>query len=148
MTHWSPLYVRQLIERTGWKGDTVVPATAMALTASGGMDHYVSDPTGNVAQRRQGLFALTADEFGSVNGRDVWNVNDNAKAAHDLWANSGGLWGWHPAWWAPQYAGFSDLVEAIANTHGPKPPIVNTDWRGRMDQAAAIANDLFHRMVR
>lgn len=113
MTRWNTAKVGQWARDAGWTGAELHHAVAVAMAASQGDDHHVSNPSYVPALERRGLWALRASEAPDLDADDLFNPVKNAAAAHAAWSDHGRSWSWHPVWVAGAADEHVGLVRAV-----------------------------------
>lgn len=103
MTLWPAARIADFASSAGWRGERLVEATALALTVSGGDDHWewVSSTTGAVVAI--GLWGL-APAF--VPGYELDELADprvNARAAYATWKAAGESFRWSKSYGTAAY---------------------------------------------
>lgn len=109
MTWWAPLDVLGYARGAGWVDADAKVATALALMASGGADHYdgqAIDP-GN---HDRGLWTLSTARVAPDQAPNLYDPTFNAATAALLWARYGHTWAWHGAWSSDGGAGVRRLL--------------------------------------
>jgi hypothetical protein len=95
---WGSDAVARWATGAGWRGEALHDAVALAIAASGGADHYRSNPISTPGAERRGLWALRVDEVPAHVADDLWLPSVCAQVAHNLWSASDGSFAWHPVW--------------------------------------------------
>lgn len=113
MTRWNTAKVGQWARDAGWTGADLHRAVALAMVASQGDDHHVSNPSYVPALERRGLWALRASEAPQLDPDELFDPAKNAAAAFVAWGQHGRSWSWHPVWIAGATDDHIDLVRAV-----------------------------------
>jgi hypothetical protein len=98
VTQWGSLFVSQVAARAGFRGEAMHDATALAMAATQGQDHYAHNPISLPGAERRGLWAIRVDEVPVGAVGDLFDPEFNAKVARLLWQASSDSFGWHPSW--------------------------------------------------
>lgn len=87
---WSPATIAHYATGAGFVRPDVYTATAIALAASGGIDHYDHSPGVPGAGRYVGLWGVDTDEWPDL-AHDVLTPHGAAVAAYELTRRCGGF---------------------------------------------------------
>lgn len=98
MTWWAPLEVLGFALKGGFTATQAKQATAIALAASGGADHYQWAPPGSPGTDVRGLWGITAHRYDPDELPDLFSPVSSAQAVCNLWARYGRSWSFHYAY--------------------------------------------------
>lgn len=98
MTAWGFDTVAKIAKGAGFSGEALHDAVSLAMAASGGADHYRYNPIGTPGAERQGLWAIRVDEVPPARIVDLFNPDQCAAIARELWVAASSSFGWHPVW--------------------------------------------------
>ena len=96
MTVWAPTMIARWVRDAGLPEGQVIHATALALAATHGADHYKANPTAHPVTERQGIFALRRADLPPDLDVDLFSPTDSATALVGIWRAQGERWDWHP----------------------------------------------------
>lgn len=94
---WDAHQLANVARAAGFAHDDVVTATALAISTSGGLDHYDYRPGSPGSGRYVGLWGIDVDRFPWLAARPLEVPQVAAQTAYELVADH---WGWH---WSPWY---------------------------------------------
>ncbi len=145
MTAWGASAVRDIAAGAGWKGPALVDATALAMAASMGADHYAHNPISAPGAERRGLWAVRIDEVPDELSTDLWDPKVCAEVAHALWELSGQTFGWHPTWNNGSAARIRPAIELhLARGGKPAGPVSTMSFQTQLAHTVGRANALQH----
>ena len=143
VTQWGADMVAAVARRVGWKGAPLVDATALAMAASGGADHYSHNPISAPGAERRGLWAIRVDEVPGDSAVDLFDVDANALVARALWELSSQTFAWHPAWVSGTAARIRPSIELHLSKQGKRSgPLSGQDFQTRLHGMAALAEHI------
>src|SRR5271154_1446157 len=96
MTFWPPLAVRGFITQAGFARADADQATALAMCASDGADHYQWKPDDVPGVDQRGLFAIDVCRVGEDDAGMLYHPAPNAEWAFALWNHYVKSWEWSP----------------------------------------------------
>lgn len=104
--------------KAGFDRQQASHATAVAMAASGGADHYqwTHPTTPGVDQR--GLFALDVNRVGEADASTLYDPQVNAEWAYALFEHYGKGWHWHPVYNANNGASVRAFLMALDTDRG------------------------------
>lgn len=115
MTTWRTPALAGFVEAAGFRGDDRAVAVAVALSASGGNDAYVTEPWGGSLSRYVGLwqvYAAASDTEAIVGLLDPYR---NAEAAREAFLANDDRWDWCIGWVTGRFALYlPDARRAVA----------------------------------
>jgi Lysozyme like domain len=117
MTTWAARSIAKFARDGGFYGDDVKVATAIALAATGGHDHYDMRAGVPGSGHWMGLWAIDADEHPDLVARDLLDPYAAARAAKQLTDDADGF-DWSPVW---RNGSYRTLLEHAGVESGREP---------------------------
>lgn len=137
----TPPQLAALGHQVGWRGDDLVVAVALALTASAGDPAEWAHQGGPAGYDMRGLWQLDTRAYPTLSARNLFDPRVNAEAAYALWKRHGGFAGWAPGFAPPRYVAFLEIAQEAARRPAREAAISDLPGGGQLaavDRAAAL----------
>jgi hypothetical protein len=108
---WDAHELARVAEHAGFSGDDVRTAVAVALTTSGGIDHFRYRPGSPGSGDYRGLWGIDVDRFPHYHHVELDVPRLNAHVARALCRDHDG-WHWSPWWQAGRWTAYVDHAGA------------------------------------